>query len=81
MITHNQLMRYLTLQYIGYVNMNDLQRVHKLTGLSIDDIKYIQTNYKALTQEELPIDNDINDDNIVKEIISAIPIDDYPIEL
>lgn len=77
MITHNQLMRYLTLQYIGYVNMNDLQRVHKLTGLSIDDIKYIQTNYNALTQEELPI----NDDDIVKDIISAIPIDDYPIEL
>lgn len=77
MITHNQLVRYLTLQYIGYVNMNDLQRVHKLTGLSIDDIKYIQTNYNALTQEELPI----NDDDIVKDIISAIPIDDYPIEL
>lgn len=77
MITHNQLMRYLALQYIGHVNMNDLQRVHKLTGLSIDDIKYIQTNYNALTQEELPI----NDDDIVKEIISAIPIDDYPIEL
>ena len=77
MITRNQLMRYLTLQYIGYVNMNDLQRVHKLTGLSIDDIKYIQTNYMALTQEELPID----DDDIVKEIISAIPIDDYPIKL
>ena len=77
MITRNQLMRYLTLQYIGYVNMNDLQRVHKLTGLSIDDIKYIQTNYKAITQEELPI----NDDDIVKEIISAIPIDDYPIKL
>ena len=77
MITRNQLMRYLTLQYIGYVNMNDLQRVHKLTGLSIDDIKYIQTNYNALTQEELPI----NDDDIVKEIISAIPIDDYPIKL
>lgn len=77
MITRNQLMRYLTLQYIGYVNMFDLQRVHKLTGLSIDDIKYIQTNYNALTQEELPI----NDDDIVKEIISAIPIDDYPIEL
>ena len=77
MITRNQLMRYLTLQYIGYVNMLDLQRVHKLTGLSIDDIKYIQTNYNALTQEELPI----NDDDIVKEIISAIPIDDYPIEL
>ena len=57
--------------------MFDLQRVHKLTGLSIDDIKYIQTNYNALTQEELPI----NDDDIVKEIISAIPIDDYPIEL
>ena len=57
--------------------MLDLQRVHKLTGLSIDDIKYIQTNYNALTQEELPI----NDDDIVKEIISAIPIDDYPIEL
>lgn len=57
--------------------MNDLQRVHKLTGLSIDDIKYIQTNYNALTQEELPI----NDDDIVKDIISAIPIDDYPIEL
>ena len=78
MITRNQLMRYLTLQYIGYVNMNDLQRVHKLTGLSIDDIKYIQTNYNALIQEELP---PINDDDIVKEIISAIPIDDYPIEL
>lgn len=78
MITRNQLMRYLTLQYIGYVNMNDLQRVHKLTGLSIDDIKYIQTNYNALTQEELP---PINDDDIVKEIISAIPIDDYPIKL
>lgn len=77
MITHNQLMRYLTLQYIGYVNMNDLQRVHKLTGLSIDDIKYIQTNYNALTQEELPI----NDDDIVKDIISAIPINDYPIKL
>ena len=77
MITRNQLMRYLTLQYIGYVNMFDLQRVHKLTGLSIDDIKYIQTNYNALTQEELPI----NDDDIVKEIISAIPIDDYPIKL
>ena len=77
MITRNQLMRYLTLQYIGYVNMNDLQRVHKLTGLSIDDIKYIQTNYMALTREELPI----NDDDIVKEIISAILIDDYPIEL
>lgn len=77
MITRNQLMRYLTLQYIGYVNMLDLQRVHKLTGLSIDDIKYIQTNYNALIQEELPI----NDDDIVKEIISAIPIDDYPIEL
>lgn len=77
MITRNQLMRYLTLQYIGYVNMFDLQRVHKLTGLSIDDIRYIQTNYNALTQEELPI----NDDDIVKEIISAIPIDDYPIEL
>lgn len=77
MITRNQLMRYLTLQYIGYVNMLDLQRVHKLTGLSIDDIRYIQTNYNALTQEELPI----NDDDIVKEIISAIPIDDYPIEL
>ena len=77
MITRNQLMRYLTLQYIGYVNMFDLQRVHKLTGLSINDIKYIQTNYNALTQEELPI----NDDDIVKEIISAIPIDDYPIEL
>ena len=76
MITRNQLMRYLTLQYIGYVNMLDLQRVHKLTGLSINDIKYIQTNYNALTQEELPI----NDDDIVKEIISAIPIDDYPIE-
>ena len=57
--------------------MFDLQRVHKLTGLSINDIKYIQTNYNALTQEELPI----NDDDIVKEIISAIPIDDYPIEL
>lgn len=57
--------------------MLDLQRVHKLTGLSIDDIRYIQTNYNALTQEELPI----NDDDIVKEIISAIPIDDYPIEL
>ena len=57
--------------------MLDLQRVHKLTGLSIDDIKYIQINYNALTQEELPI----NDDDIVKEIISAIPIDDYPIEL
>ena len=41
MITHNQLMRYLALQYIGHVNMNDLQRVHKLTGLSTDDIKYI----------------------------------------
>lgn len=79
MITRNQLMRYLTLQYIGYVNMNDLQRVHKLTGLSIDDIKYIQTNYNALTQEELPPIND--DDDIVKEIISAIPIDDYPIKL
>lgn len=78
MITRNQLMRYLTLQYIGYVNMNDLQRVHKLTGLSIDDIKYIQTNYNALIQEELP---PINDDDIVKEIISAIPIDDYPIKL
>ena len=77
MITRNQLMRYLTLQYIGYVNMNDLQRVHKLTGLSIDDIKYIQTNYEALTQEELPI----NDDDIVKEIILSIPIDDYPIQL
>ena len=77
MITRNQLMRYLTLQYIGYVNMLDLQRVHKLTDLSIDDIRYIQTNYNALTQEELPI----NDDDIVKEIISAIPIDDYPIEL
>ena len=77
MITRNQLMRYLTLQYIGYVNMLDLQRVHKLTGLSIDDIRYIQTNYNALTQEELPI----NDDDIVKEIISAIPIDNYPIEL
>ena len=77
MITRNQLMRYLTLQYIGYVNMFDLQRVHKLTGLSINDIRYIQTNYNALTQEELPI----NDDDIVKEIISAIPIDDYPIEL
>ena len=59
--------------------MNDLQRVHKLTGLSIDDIKYIQTNYNALTQEELPPIND--DDDIVKEIISAIPIDDYPIKL
>lgn len=57
--------------------MNDLQRVHKLTGLSIDDIKYIQTNYNALTQEELPI----NDDDIVKDIISAIPINDYPIKL
>ena len=78
MITRNQLMRYLTLQYIGYVNMNDLQIVHKLTGLSIDDIKYIQTNYNALIQEELP---PINDDDIVKEIISAIPIDDYPIKL
>lgn len=78
MITRNQLMRYLTLQYIGYVNMLDLQRVHKLTGLSIDDIRYIQTNYNALIQEELP---PINDDDIVKEIISAIPIDDYPIEL
>lgn len=78
MITRNQLMRYLTLQYIGYVNMFDLQRVHKLTGLSIDDIRYIQTNYNALIQEELP---PINDDDIVKEIISAIPIDDYPIEL
>ena len=77
MITRNQLMRYLTLQYIGYVNMLDLQRVHKLTDLSIDDIRYIQTNYNALTQEELPI----NDDDIVKEIISAIPMDDYPIEL
>lgn len=77
MITHNQLMRYLALQYIGHVNMNDLQRVHKITGLSTDDIRYIQTNYDALTQEELPI----NDDYIVKEIISAIPIDDYPIEL
>lgn len=77
MITRNQLMRYLTLQYIGYVNMFDLQRVHKLTGLSIDDIKYIQTNYSALTNEELPI----NDEDIVKDIISAIPINDYPIKL
>ena len=77
MITRNQLMRYLTLQYIGHVNMNDLPRVYKLTGLSMEDIRYIQTNYNALTQEELPI----NDDDIVKEIISAIPIDDYPIEL
>ena len=77
MITRNQLMRYLTLQYIGYVNRFDLQRVHKLTGLSIDDIKYIQTNYSALTNEELPI----NDEDIVKDIISAIPINDYPIKL
>lgn len=57
--------------------MFDLQRVHKLTGLSIDDIKYIQTNYSALTNEELPI----NDEDIVKDIISAIPINDYPIKL
>lgn len=77
MITHNQLMRYLTLQYIGYVNMNDLKRVHKLTGLSIDDIRYIQTNYKALTEEKLSG----NDEDIIRNIISAIPINDYPIKL
>lgn len=76
MITYTQLMRYLTLQYIGYVNMNDLKRVHKLTGLSIDDIKYIQTNYKALTQGELPINDDI-----IRSIILAIPINNYPIKL
>lgn len=77
MITRNQLMRYLTLQYVGYVNMNDLRRVHKLTGLSIDTIKYIQTNYNALTQKVLPL----NDDYIIRDIISSIPIDDYPIKL
>jgi len=77
MITHNQLMRYLALQYIGHVNMNDLQRVHKLTGLSTDDIKYIQTNYKALTEEELPH----NEDEAIGDIIQAIPINDYPIKL
>lgn len=77
MITHNQLMRYLALQYIGHVNMNDLQRVHKLTGLSTDDIRYIQTNYKALTEDELPK----NEDEIIRDIILAIPINDYPIEL
>ena len=70
-------MRYLALQYIGHVNMNDLQRVHKLTGLSTDDIKYIQTNYKALTEDELPK----NEDEIIRYIILAIPINDYPIEL
>ena len=77
MITHNQLMRYLTLQYIGYVNMNDLKRVHKLTGLSIDVIRYIQTNYKALTEEKLSG----NKEDIIRNIISAIPINDYPIKL
>lgn len=77
MITHNQLMRYLALQYIGHVNMNDLPRVYKLTGLSMEDIRYIQTNYKALTQGELPID----EDEVIKDIILAIPIDDYPIQL
>ena len=70
-------MRYLALQYIGHVNMNDLQRVHKLTGLSTDDIRYIQTNYKALTEDELPK----NEDEIIRDIILAIPINDYPIEL
>lgn len=78
MVTHNQLMRYLTLQYIGYVNMNDLQRVHKLTGLSIDTIEYIQTNYNALIQK-LSINKD--DIKIIRDIISAISIDDYPIKL
>ena len=77
MITHNQLMRYLALQYIGHVNMNDLQRVHKLTGLSTDDIRYIQTNYEALTEDELPK----NEDEAIRDIILAIPINDYPIEL
>ena len=77
MITHNQLMRYLALQYIGHVNMNDLQRVHKLTGLSTDDIRYIQTNYEALIEEELPH----NEDEAIRDIILAIPINDYPIKL
>ena len=57
--------------------MNDLQRVHKLTGLSTDDIRYIQTNYEALTEEELPH----NEDEAIRYIILAIPINDYPIEL
>lgn len=77
MITHNQLMRYLALQYMGHVNMNDLPRVHKLTGLSTDDIKYIQTNYQAITEEELPH----NEDEVIRDIILAIPINDYPIKL
>lgn len=77
MITHNQLMRYLALQYIGHVNMNDLPRVHKLTGLSTDDIKYIHDNYKALTEEELPH----NEEDIIRNIIQAISIVDYTISL
>lgn len=77
MITHNQLMRYVALQHIGIVNMNDLEAVNDLTGLSINDIRYIQENYKALQEEELPK----NTWEITRDIIQAIPINDYPIKL
>lgn len=77
MITHNQLMRYMALQHIGIVNMNDLESVRDLTELSFEDIRYIQENYKALTEEELPK----NTWEITRDIIQAIPINDYPIKL
>lgn len=57
--------------------MNDLLKVYKLTGLSSDDIRYIQANYVALLEKELPK----NEGMIIKDIISAIPIDNYIIEL
>ena len=73
MITHNQLMRYMALQYIGHVNMNDLEKVRHITDLTYQDIRYIQENYQALTEEHLP--------KGIRDIINAIPITDYPLNI
>lgn len=50
-ITKNKFISYLECQVVGSVNMNLYKIISEQTGLSVDEIKEIQDNYKKYIQQ------------------------------